>query len=113
VLAPGKHGLYMMGSDAPITFNDDAIRKYVGNDQTMADLRAMPDQPAKVHDADGWVQAIKASEWLVDDQVDAFVGKGPLITDDRPRSEYFLWRRAALDDKTYINEPMLKAATGG
>jgi len=113
ILAPGRHGLYMMGSDAPITLDDDAIRRYVGNPQTMADLRAMPDHPAQLADADGWVRVIRAGEWLVDGEVDAFVGKGPLITDDRPRSEYFLWRRASLADKTYINEPMLRAATGG
>ena len=39
-------------------------------------------------------------------------GDGPIITDDRPRSEYFLWRRAFLADKAYISEPMLRAATG-
>jgi spermidine synthase len=113
ILAPGRHGLYMMGSDAPITLDDQAIRRHVGNPRTMADLRQMPDHPARIANADGWVRAIRAGEWLVDAQVDAFVGTGPLITDDRPRSEYFLWRRAGLADKAYIDEPTLLRASRG
>ena len=84
----------------------------MANEQTVADLSTMPDVPKGVTDAEGWVAAIKRSEWLDDAEVDAFVGDGPIITDDRPRSEYFLWRRAFLADKAYISEPMLRAATG-
>jgi spermidine synthase len=112
VLAPGAHGVYMMGSDQPIVFDEANIRRFVANEQTVADLSTMPDVPKGVTDADGWVAAIKRSEWLDDAEVDAFVGDGPIITDDRPRSEYFLWRRAFLADKAYISEPMLRAATG-
>jgi len=43
--------------------------------------------------------------------VTAFTGPGPEITDDRPRSEYFLWRRAFMQDKAYVTEAMLRAAT--
>jgi hypothetical protein len=113
VFAPGRHGLYMMGSDAPITFDSASIRQYVGNQQTMADLAKMPDMPTGVRSADDWVKVITAGEWLVDGQIDAFVGKGPLITDDRPRSEYFLWRRAGLTDRRYITQQLLLDAGGG
>ena len=44
-------------------------------------------------------------------RVDAFTGPGPAVTDDRPSSEYFLWRRVFMDDRRYIDEPMLRAAT--
>jgi hypothetical protein len=57
------------------------------------------------------VRVLRRAEWLADDQVPAFTGPGPEITDDRPRSEYFLWRRAFLDDRSYITERMLRAAT--
>jgi hypothetical protein len=33
-----------------------------------------------------------------------------VITDDRPRSEYFLWRRAFMDDQAYVDESSLRAA---
>jgi spermidine synthase len=110
VLSPGRHGVYMMGSDAPVTFADADVRAQVGNPQTMADLAEMPDHPAGIDGPEGWVRAVRAAQWLRDEQVDAFAGPGPQITDDRPRSEYFLWRRAFLADKSYISEPALRAA---
>ncbi|HKE97835.1 MAG TPA: fused MFS/spermidine synthase [Actinomycetes bacterium] len=110
VLSPGHHGVYMMGSDDPISFSEADVRAQVGNPRTMADLAEMPDHPAGITGPEGWVQAVRRAEWLRDEQVDAFTGPGPLITDDRPRSEYFLWRRALLHDKWYISEPALRAA---
>jgi hypothetical protein len=111
VLAPGRHGLYMMGSDAPIGFDDATVREVVGNPGTRADLAEMPDHPAGISDAEGWVRAVHEAAWLQDAEVDELVGPGPLITDDHPRSEYFFWRRARLDDRSYISESMLRAAT--
>src|SRR4029450_6882396 len=58
----------------------------------------------------GWVEVVRRSEWLADDRLRAFVGPGPQITDDRPRSEYFLWRRAFMDDRQYIDESSLLRA---
>jgi spermidine synthase len=107
--SPGRHGVDLLGSDAPLTFDDGAIRRALGTPSAAADLGDVPDYPRT--DADGWVQAIHRAEWLTDERVDAFVGPGPLVTDDRPRSEYFFWRRAFMDDRRYIDEPMLRAAT--
>jgi hypothetical protein len=109
--APGRHGAYMMGSDQPIEFTDDNVRQYVANPQTVADLAQMPDVPKGVTTGDDWVAAIRKAQWISDAQVDAFVGTGSIITDDRPLSEYFLWRRYGLDDKTYIDEMTLRAHT--
>ena len=36
---------------------------------------------------------IASQRWLTGDAVGAYVGPGPLVTDDRPRPEYFLLRR--------------------
>ena len=69
----------------------------------------MPDHPPT--DAGGWVE-VRRSQWLADDRLRAFIGPGPEITDDRPRSEYFLWRRAFMDDQRYISEATLRAASG-
>jgi hypothetical protein len=109
LLSPGAHGMFMFGSDAPLQFTDQAILQALGNQRALADLADSPDYPPT--DGPGWVRAVRRAEWLADDRVRAFTGPGPLLTDDRPRSEYFLWRRAFMADKSYVNEAMLRAAT--
>jgi spermidine synthase len=108
VLSPGRHGVFMFGSDAPLEFTDANIRRVLGTPAARRDLNDVPDHPPT--DADGWVEVVRRSEWLADDRLRAFVGDGPQITDDRPRSEYFLWRRAFMDDRQYIGESSLLRA---
>jgi spermidine synthase len=108
VLSPGRHGVFMFGSDAPLDFTEPAIRQVLGAPAALRDLNDVPDHPPT--DADGWVEVVRRSQWLADEQVRSFVGRGPEITDDRPRSEYFLWRRAFMDDQQYISEAMLLRA---
>ncbi len=109
MLSPGGHGMFMLGSDAPLQFTDQAILRVLGNRAAVRDLADSPDYPPT--DGPGWVRAVRHAEWLADDRVTAFAGPGPEITDDRPRSEYFLWRRAIMHEKAYVNEAMLRAAT--
>ncbi|HEX8858482.1 MAG TPA: fused MFS/spermidine synthase [Actinomycetes bacterium] len=109
MLSPGGHGMFMLGSDAPLQFNDQDVLQVLGNPDAVRDLADSPDYPPT--DGPGWVRAVHKAEWLSDDRVTAFTGPGPEITDDRPRSEYFLWRRAFMRDKAYVNEAMLRAAT--
>jgi spermidine synthase len=111
VLSPGRHGVFMFGSDAPLEFTEPNIRKVLGTPAALRDLNDVPDHPPT--DADGWVEVIRRSQWLADDQLRSFIGPGPEITDDRPRSEYFLWRRAFMEDQAYINESMLLRAAPG
>jgi spermidine synthase len=108
LLSPGRHGVFMFGSDAPLQLGEPAIRQVLGSEAAIRDLNDVPDHPPT--DADGWVRAIRRAEWLADEQVRAFIGPGPRITDDRPRSEYFLWRRAFMDDQGYVDEYSLRAA---
>jgi spermidine synthase len=111
VLSPGRHGVFMFGSDAPLEFTEPNIRRVLGNPAALRDLNDVPDHPPT--DADGWVEIVRRSQWLADDQLRSFIGSGPQITDDRPRSEYFLWRRAFMDDRQYIGEStLLRAAPG-
>jgi spermidine synthase len=111
VLSPGRHGVFMFGSDAPLEFTEGNIRRVLGAPTALRDLNDVPDHP--VTDADGWVEVVRRSQWLADDRLRAFLGPGPEITDDRPRSEYFLWRRAFMDDRQYISEAsLLRAASG-
>jgi spermidine synthase len=111
VLSPGRHGVFMFGSDAPLEFTEPNIRQVLGTPAALRDLNDVPDHPPT--DADGWVEVIRRSQWLADDQLRSFIGPGPEITDDRPRSEYFLWRRAFMEDQAYINESMLLRAAPG
>jgi hypothetical protein len=103
--------VFMFGSDAPLDFAEPAIRQVLGSPAALADLNDVPDHPPT--DADGWVRIVRRSRWLADDEVRSFVGPGPQITDDRPRSEYFLWRRAFMDDRRYISPTsLLRTAPG-
>jgi spermidine synthase len=111
MLSPGRHGAYLLGSDAPMEFADADVARILGSESGLRDLSDVPDFPRT--DAAGWVRAVRRADWLSGAEVAAFTGPGPDITDDRPRSEYFLWRRAFLDDRAYINEPALRAATPG
>jgi hypothetical protein len=108
VLSPGRHGVFMFGSDAPLDFDEANVRRVLGNPDAIRDLNDVPDHPPT--DADGWVEAVRNAQWLADDRLRAFVGPGPEITDDRPRSEYFLWRRTFMDDRSYISEASLLRA---
>ena len=111
VLSPGRHGVFMFGSDAPLEFTEPNIRRVLGNPAALRDLNDVPDHPPT--DADGWVEVVRRSQWLADDRLRSFIGSGPQITDDRPRSEYFLWRRALMDDQQYISESTLVRAAPG
>ena len=47
----------------------------------------------KAGSIDEWIRVIDEQTWLEGDAVTDYAGTGPLITDDRPRPEYFLLRR--------------------
>jgi spermidine synthase len=85
---PLHSGAYLLGSEAPIAFSRAAIRAVFGSPAARADLRGAPDYP--VRSTAQWVSIIRASVWLTDNQVNAYTGPGPLITDDRPVNEYFM-----------------------
>lgn len=57
----------------------------------LADISSAYDSPART--VDDWVAVIARETWLTGDAVLETAGAGPLITDDRPRPEYFLLRR--------------------
>ncbi len=91
LFGPGAYGLYMMGSDQPMVFDDATIRQVLSRPGILDDISSAYDSPA--HTVDAWVTRIGQLRWIADDQVDAFTGSGPLITDDHPLPEYFLLRR--------------------
>jgi spermidine synthase len=91
VKGAGSYGAYMLGSSSPVTFQDSDIRAVLARPGVLADISSAYDSPART--VDGWVGVIHRQLWLVDDGVRVAAGPGPLVTDDRPRSEYFLLRR--------------------
>jgi spermidine synthase len=88
VRGPRPFGMYLLGSDAPMTFSASAIDQVFGSPAAQADLANAPDYgPVPVG---SWPSIISKLVWLTNDQVDAYTGPGPLLTDDHPLSEYFL-----------------------
>jgi spermidine synthase len=109
VFGPGGYGLYMMGSDQPMVFDDPTIREVLGRPGILADISSAYDSPAKTIDA--WVARIDALRWIADDEVDKFVGSGPLITDDHPLPEYFLLRKLFNRDVPFAGPGLLQSLT--
>ncbi len=85
---PRHSGAYLLGSQAPIAFSRAAIRAVFGSPAARTDLQGAPDYP--VRSTAQWVSIIAGSVWLTDNQVNAYAGPGPLITDDHPVIEYFM-----------------------
>lgn len=91
VRGPGGYGVFMLGSQSPIELRADAIRSVLGRPGVLEDISSAYDSPAST--IDDWVRVVANQVWVRDEAVDATAGPGPLITDDRPRPEYFLLRR--------------------
>jgi len=111
VFGPGGYGMYMMGSDQPMVFDDATIRAVLGRPGILADISSAYDSPAKTIDA--WVSRIDALRWISDDEVDRFVGSGPLVTDDHPLPEYFLLRRLFNQNVPFAGPGLLQSMTRG
>jgi hypothetical protein len=91
VRGAGGYGAYMLGSSEPVTFPDANIQAILARPGVLEDISSAYDSPAKT--IDEWIEVIRRQVWLADGQVAEAVGPGPVITDDRPRPEYFLLRR--------------------
>jgi spermidine synthase len=91
VKGAGRYGAYMFGSSAPVAFAESDIRAILAKPGVLADISSAFDSPAST--VDEWVAVINRQLWLIDDGARVAAGFGPLVTDDRPRSEYFLLRR--------------------
>jgi hypothetical protein len=81
----------MLGSSQAIEFDDANIRAVLARPGVLEDISSAYDSPAST--VDDWVDVIGRQIWLTGDAVTDYAGPGPLITDDRPRTEYFLLRR--------------------
>ena len=91
VKGAGGYGIYMLGSASPIAFDEANIRDVLARPGILEDISSAFDSPATT--VDDWVDVIARQTWMTDAVARATAGDGPLITDDRPRPEYFLLRR--------------------
>ena len=91
VRGAGGYGIYMLGSMDPLALDPAVAREVLSRPGVLEDISGAYDSPAD--SVDGWLDVIEQQTWLTDDVARAYVGDGPLITDDRPRPEYFLLRR--------------------
>jgi len=101
----------MLGSSAPVSFPESDIRAVLARPGVLADVSSAYDSPAKTIDA--WVARIGQLRWIGDEELDAFVGSGPLVTDDHPLPEYFLLRRLFNQADHQVGPSQLLAATRG
>jgi hypothetical protein len=88
---PGGYGLFMLGSEEPIAFDDEAMRSVLRRPGVLADISSAYDSREQTEA--GWMAKIRSAIFLSDAAVATFAGEGPLITDDRPLPEYFFLRR--------------------
>jgi predicted membrane-bound spermidine synthase len=107
---PGGYGFYVLGSDQPMAFDDASIRSVLSRPGVLTDISSAYDSPEKT--IDRWATRIPALVQMSDEQVTAFSGDGPLITDDHPLPEYFLLRRV-FGWAPSANRPELLALIGG
>jgi spermidine synthase len=111
VFGPGGWGMYMLGSVDPIAFDDGAIRTVLARPGVLQDISGAFDSPDRT--IEGWISRIHGSTWLSGRAVTAFAGDGPMVTDDRPVSEYFLIRTLRGSDTSPVAAPQtLRAAAG-
>lgn len=108
VFGAGGYGNYLLGSDDPVTFEPEAIRAVLARPGVLEDISSQFDSPTNT--VEGWVAKVAELTWISGDEVTAFVGDGPQVTDDRPLSEYFLIRRIMGDGSARATPSALRAA---
>jgi hypothetical protein len=88
---PGGYGFFMLGSDEPVELDEATMRDVLARPGVLEDISSAYD--SKENTVDGWVRRIQSLTWVAGADVQAAVGDGAMITDDRPLPEYFLLRR--------------------
>jgi hypothetical protein len=104
---PGGNGVFMLGSSSPVKFSPAAIASVLARPGVTENLSTAPDSPA--HDSVAWSQLIPSLVFATTDAVRSAVGPGPIITDDHPRTEYFLLRRLADPAAPWMSRATLEA----
>jgi spermidine synthase len=88
LISPMHGGVYMIGSDSDISWSASTADRIMGSPQAMQDITSAPDY-WKIAGR-SWPDVLAGMRWLKDGDVDRFAAGAPMITDDRPRTEYYL-----------------------
>jgi spermidine synthase len=102
IQGPRPYGMYLLGSDMPMIFKSSSIEKIFGSPAAQADLANAPDYP-RVPIA-SWPRIISSLTSMQNNQVNAYTGPGPLLTDNDPISEYFLLSASPWSSKGLLFE---------
>ncbi len=105
---PATGGVFIIGSRGPVTLDQAAVAGVLSRAGVVADLDQASDAPVSTLPA--WEALIPQQVWLSGPAVARFAGIGPLITDDRPLTEYFLLRHMFGPPSPPSTEPNLRAA---
>jgi spermidine synthase len=108
---PTHRGVYMLGSQKPISVDDANVQSVLARPGVAEDLIETPDNPREARSADAWANILENVKWVGDDGARAFAGHAPVILDDRPGTEYFLLRRLFSPHSPPMNEENLLKAT--
>jgi spermidine synthase len=103
------NGVYMMGSSAPIAIDSASARQILSRPGVVADLLGTPDDNGV--GLEGWVNLIPKMMWISGEKVREFAGQAPMITDDRPLTEYYLLRNLFGAASPPMTEANLRAVT--
>ena len=90
VRGAADQGVLMLGSDERLTLDASNVRAILGRPGVTDDLDTSVDAPVRTIDA--WAELIPRLVWLSNGAVSTFAGNASAITDDQPRTEYFLLR---------------------
>jgi len=91
LLAPGRNGVFMLGSTGPVALTESNILQVLGRAGVVTDLGSAFDSPQLT--VNGWAREIEHNMiWTGDAEARGLAGPGDSISDDRPRTEYFLLR---------------------
>ena len=93
VFGPGHSGMYMFGSEQPLEFRPDVVDEILSRPGVIDDLVTAPHAPTASREVADWATVVQDEIWLEGDRVAEFAGDAPLITDDRPYTEYYLVRK--------------------
>jgi len=110
MFGPGGYGFLLLGAETPIELDDNSMRQVLERPGVLDDLSDVFDSPAST--ADEWIALIRSLVLLEGDQVDRFMGEGPLITDDRPLPEYFILRHRFGPPSPPASPDVLRALAG-
>jgi spermidine synthase len=106
---PRNGGVYMLGSRGSVSVDPANVAQVLTRPEILDDLMDTTDNP--IANRADWAARIDSLTWISGGQVAAFAGSAPIITDDRPFTEYFILRYLFGAPSPRMNKPDLVAAT--